>query len=80
MQPDVDSIHELFVGVEALGSQPDLIPWWRDGNRLVPGPDCKEGGRKSPSWRAWLKHLCELQRGPVPFFGINLHSLFSVSQ
>jgi len=24
MQPDVDSIHELFVGVEALGSQPDL--------------------------------------------------------
>ena len=24
MQPDVDSIHELFVGVEALGSQADL--------------------------------------------------------
>jgi hypothetical protein len=24
MQPVVDSIHELFVGVEALGSQPDL--------------------------------------------------------
>jgi len=24
MQPDVDSIHELFIGVEALGSQPDL--------------------------------------------------------
>ena len=24
MQPFVDSIHELFVGVEALGSQPDL--------------------------------------------------------
>jgi len=24
MQPDVDSIHELFVGVEALGSQLDL--------------------------------------------------------
>ena len=24
MQPDVDSIHELFVGVEALGSRPDL--------------------------------------------------------
>ena len=24
MQPSVDSIHELFVGVEALGSQPDL--------------------------------------------------------
>jgi len=24
MQPDVDSIHELFVGVEALGTQPDL--------------------------------------------------------
>ena len=23
-QPVVDSIHELFVGVEALGSQPDL--------------------------------------------------------
>jgi hypothetical protein len=24
MQPVVDSIHELFVGVEALGTQPDL--------------------------------------------------------
>jgi hypothetical protein len=24
MQPIVDSIHELFIGVEALGSQPDL--------------------------------------------------------
>jgi hypothetical protein len=24
MQPVVDSFHELFVGVEALGSQPDL--------------------------------------------------------
>ena len=24
MQPDVDSIHEVFVGVEAMGSQPDL--------------------------------------------------------
>jgi hypothetical protein len=24
MQPVVDSIHELFVGVESLGSQPDL--------------------------------------------------------
>jgi len=24
MQPVVDSIHELFVGVEALGSQPDF--------------------------------------------------------
>jgi len=24
MQPVVDSTHELFVGVEALGSQPDL--------------------------------------------------------
>jgi len=24
MQPDVDSIHELFVGVGALGSQPHL--------------------------------------------------------
>jgi len=24
MQPDVDSIHELFVGVEALVSQPDF--------------------------------------------------------
>jgi hypothetical protein len=24
MRPVVDSIHEIFVGVEALGSQPDL--------------------------------------------------------
>jgi len=24
MQPNVDSIHKLFVGVEALDSQPDL--------------------------------------------------------
>jgi len=30
-----------------------------DGNRLAAGPDCKEGGRKSPSWRDSLKHLCE---------------------
>jgi len=26
-QPVVDSIHELFVGVEALGSQPDISSW-----------------------------------------------------
>ena len=56
MQPVVDSIHELFVGVEALGSQPRHL-----GEemvlRVVPGPDCKEGGRKSRSWRALLKHL-----------------------
>ena len=39
MQPDVDSIHELFAGVEALGSQPDLhigeemvIAWCKVGN------------------------------------------------
>jgi len=48
MQPDVDSIHGLFVGVEALVSQPHHL-----GEemvlRLVPGPDCKEGGRKSAS-------------------------------
>jgi hypothetical protein len=25
MQPVVDSIHELFVGVEALGTQPDHL-------------------------------------------------------
>jgi hypothetical protein len=25
MQPVIDSIHELFVGVEALGSQPDHL-------------------------------------------------------
>jgi hypothetical protein len=24
MQPFVDSIHDIFVGVEALGTQPDL--------------------------------------------------------
>jgi len=24
MQPDADSVHKLFVSVEALGSQPDL--------------------------------------------------------
>jgi hypothetical protein len=35
MQPVVDSIHELFVGVEALGSQPDhlgedmVIAWYQ---------------------------------------------------
>ena len=51
MQPVVDSIHELFVGVEVLGSQPDLH-FGGDGNLLAPGPDCKEGGRKSPSRRA----------------------------
>jgi len=25
MQPDVDSIHELFIDVEVLGNQPDLL-------------------------------------------------------
>jgi len=25
MQTDVDSIHELFIGVEALGSQPEHL-------------------------------------------------------
>jgi hypothetical protein len=25
MQPDVDNIHELFIGVEAMGSQPDHL-------------------------------------------------------
>jgi len=55
MQPVVDSIHELFVGVEALGSQPDLhlgekmVVAWRQV-RIV------RGGRKSPSWRAWVIH------------------------
>jgi hypothetical protein len=36
MRPVVDSIHELFVGVEAFSSQPDLhlgeeivIAWWQ---------------------------------------------------
>jgi len=38
MQPVVDSIHELFFGVEALGIQPDLqlceemvVAWARSG-------------------------------------------------
>ena len=62
MQPVVAFIHGFFVGVEALDSQPhhrgeEMVL------RLVPGPDCKEGGRKSASWRAWLKHLCELRCG-----------------
>jgi len=48
MQPAVDSVRELFVGVEALGSQPDLhlgeemAVAWRQV-RIV------RGGRKSPS-------------------------------
>ena len=48
MQPDVESIHELFVGVEALGSQQDLhlgeevVVAWRKF-RIV------RSGRKSPS-------------------------------
>jgi hypothetical protein len=34
MQPGVDAIHELFVGVEMLGSQPDhlgeeMVVTWR---------------------------------------------------
>jgi len=48
MQPVVAFIHGFFVGVEALDSQPhhrgeEMVL------RLVPGPDCKEGGRKSAS-------------------------------
>jgi hypothetical protein len=44
MQPVVDSIHELFIGMEVLGSQPDLhlgeemlIAWCqvREGRRVV---------------------------------------------
>jgi len=48
MLPVVDFIRELFVGVEALGSQPDLhlgeemVVDWRQV-RIV------RGGRKSPS-------------------------------
>ena len=47
MQPVGDSIHELFVGEEALGSQPDLhlgeemIPAWcqaRTVRRVVAKP------------------------------------------
>jgi len=41
MQP-VDSIHELFIGVEALVSQPDLhLGEEMVGSRLAPGLDCK---------------------------------------
>jgi len=63
MQPVVDSIHELYVGVEALGSQLDLhlaeemVVVWRQVRTV------RRGGRKSPSWRAWLKHLWEPQCG-----------------
>ena len=47
MQPVIDSIHELFVDVEALGSQPDLylgeetvIAWYqvRAVRRVVENP------------------------------------------
>jgi hypothetical protein len=60
MQPVIDSIQELFFAVEVLGSQPDLhlgeevVIIWRQART-------KKGGRKSPSWSAWLKHLCELR-------------------
>jgi len=50
MQPVVDSIHELFIGLEVLGSQPDLhlgeemvITWcqvWTVG-RVVENPQLK---------------------------------------
>ena len=48
MQPVVDAIHELFVSVEALGSQPDL----HLGEEMAVA--CRhvrivKGGRKSPS-------------------------------
>jgi hypothetical protein len=49
MQPVVDYIHELFVGVEVLGSQPNLHLGAEMVYRLTPGQDSKEGGRKSSS-------------------------------
>jgi len=61
MQPDVDSIHELFVGVEVLGSQPDLhlgeemvIAWYqvRTVRRVVENLPVEE-------------HLCEPWCGAV---------------
>jgi hypothetical protein len=45
MQPVVDSIHELFVGVEALVSQPYLHLGEEMVIDLARGPDCKEGSR-----------------------------------
>jgi len=95
MQPVVDSIHELLVGVEALGSQPDLhlgeeiVVVWRQV-RIV------RSGRKSPKLKSLGKTFARaavwgpcvvvqendaFSEQPAPFFFlIKLRSLFSVSQ
>jgi hypothetical protein len=58
---------------------------------LAPGLDCKEGGPKSPSWRAFVRaavwgcalscsRTTPLMSIPRSWFWIDLRRLFSVSQ
>jgi len=61
MQPVADSIHELFVGVEGLDSQPDLhlreemVIAWRQVRTV------RKVVENLPF--AWLQHLCEPRCG-----------------
>jgi len=94
MQPVVDSIHELFVGVEALGSQPDLhlgeemvIAWCQVRtvrkvveNLLVEELDESVCACRSVGLRVVVQENNAFSEHPAPFFWINLRSLFSVSQ
>ena len=93
MQPDVDAIPELFVGVEALGSQPDLhlgeemvIAWCqvRTVRRVVENLPVEELDLSICVSRGVGRALCRrttpLVSIPRRFFWINLRSLFSVSQ
>jgi len=85
MQPDFDFIHELFVGVEALGSQPDLhlgeemvIAWCqvRTVRRVVESICASRG--VGP--RFVVQDNNAFSEHTAPFLWINLRSLFSVSQ
>jgi len=86
MQPVVDSIHELFVGVEALGSQPDIhlgeemiIAWSqvRTVRRVVENLPVR-----AAVWGRVLscRRTTPLVSIPRRLFWIDLRSLFSVSQ
>jgi len=94
MQPGFDAIHELFVGVEALGSQPDLhlgeemLIAWRQVRiirRVVENLPVGELDYSIVRAAVWGRVLSCRRTTPIAsiprrFFWINLRRLFSVSQ
>ena len=93
MQPVVDSIHELFVRVETLGSQPDLhlgeemvIAWrqFQTVRRVVKNIPVEELDWSICASRDVGPHVVVQENDafsehPAPSFWIDLRSLFGVS-